>query len=81
MDKSVTAADKLIWGIPSGARLTCKKSLVMEGDGITAFTAGEIYTDVSMHPIAEPAFIRMVDDQGESHQLNGDHVAEYFNRF
>lgn len=80
MDTSVTAADKRIWGIPSGTRLTCTKSLVMEDDGSVAFTTGNSYTVVSMHPIADPAYILLVDDQGESHKLNGDHVAEYFCR-
>lgn len=80
MPATVTEADKLIWGIPSGTLLTCAKSVAMKDDGTIAFTAGKKYAVVSMHPIAEPAFVSLLDDQGVSHKMTGDHVAEYFNR-
>lgn len=80
MDRSVTDADKRIWDIPSGTLLTCAKSLVMECNGLVAFTVGKTYEVVSMHPIAEPAFIRMLNDHSESHRLDGADVAEYFGR-
>lgn len=80
MPHTVSAEDKLIWSIPSGATLTCEKSLVMTDGGDIAFTAGKRYKVESMHPIAEPAFVMLVNDQGEPHKLAGGDVDEFFDR-
>jgi hypothetical protein len=75
---NVTAADKRVWGTSSGMQLTCIKHLVMTDSGEQAFTEGKNYKVLSMHPIAVPAYVRVIDDQGDSHTLNGDHLREYF---
>lgn len=72
------ANDRLIWGLGTGSALLASKDLVMEDDQQRAFTAGTTYRVKSMHPIAEPAYVIVVDDQGEDHKLNAEHVREYF---
>lgn len=74
----ISADDKLIWSLNTGTVLKAAKDLVMVDDGGRAFTAGMTYRVKSMHPIAEPAYVVVVDDQGHDHKLNGDHVREYF---
>lgn len=76
----ITDEDKLVWDTPTGAVLVCKKSVVMTDDQVEAFTAGKEYTVDSMHPIAEPAYIRLTNNQGESHMLNGEHIRQFFRR-
>lgn len=76
----ITADDQLIWRIPTGTRLTCTKSVVMTEDQTEAFTAGQVYVVESMHPIAEPAYLRLTNNQGESHKIAGEHLHQFFNR-
>lgn len=76
----ITADDKLIWDCPTGTTLMCIKSVVMSDDQSVAFTAGQKYVVDSMHPIAEPAYIRLTNDRGEEHKMSGAHVGEYFKR-
>lgn len=75
----ITADDKLIWELSDGARLTCTKSVVMTDDQSEAFTAGQVYVVASIHPIAEPAYVRLTNNQGESHKMNGEHIRQFFN--
>jgi hypothetical protein len=74
----ITADDKLIWDLPTGARLTCIRSVVMADDQIEAFTVGRVYLVASMHPIAEPAYVRLTNNQGESHKMAGEHIRQFF---
>lgn len=76
----ISADDKVIWGMPTGTRLTCVKSVVMTDDQIEAFTAGQVYLVESMHPIAEPAYVRLTNNQGESHKMAGEHIHQFFSR-
>ncbi|POA78683.1 hypothetical protein [Pseudomonas sp. DP16D-R1] len=76
----VSAADKRVWDCSTGTRLRCIKNLLMDDSGEQAFTQGQNYRVESMHPIARPAFVRVIDDQGEPHELDGDHLREYFGR-
>lgn len=78
MTDRISADDKLIWGLPTGWALTALKDLVMEDTQERAFTAGNFYRVKSMHPIAEPAFVVLVDDQGHDHKLHGSHIREFF---
>lgn len=71
--------DKVIWGIPTGTRLTCIRSVVMTDDQTEAFTAGQVYRVQSMHPIADPAYVRLTNNQGESHKMAGEHIRQFFN--
>lgn len=64
-----SADDLLVWSIPSGSVLVCVHDLVMESTGEVAYTAGRRYSVESMHPIADPPFVRTLDDQGQSHAL------------
>lgn len=75
----ITADDKLIWELSNGARLTCTKSVVMTDDQSEAFTAGQVYVVDSIHPIAEPAYVRLTNNQGESHKMAGEHIRQFFN--
>ena len=72
------ADDKLIWSLGTGTPLLATKDLIMEDDHQRAFTAGNTYRVKSMHPIANPAYVVVVDDQGDNHRLNAEHVREYF---
>jgi hypothetical protein len=76
----VSAADKRVWDCSTGTRLKCIKNLVMEESGEQAFNQGQNYRVESMHPIAIPAYVMVIDDQGEVHTLEGDHLREYFGR-
>lgn len=75
----ISADDQLIWDIQIGEKLTCVKSVVMEDDGTEAFTAGRTYVVDSIHPIAEPSFVRLTNNQGESHKMAGEHIRKWFN--
>lgn len=79
-ESEVSEADKRVWATPSGSQLTCIKNLVMDESGEQAFTEGKNYKVSTMHPIAVPAYVRVIDDQGDPHMLNGDHLREYFGR-
>lgn len=76
----ITADDKLIWSLGTGRLLTATKDLVMEDDKERAFTAGKAYRVKSMHPIADPAYVILVDDQGADHKMAGEHIREFFGR-
>lgn len=75
----ITADDKLVWDTPSGMELICTESVVMDGEEI-AFTAGKKYVVNSMHPIAVPAYVRLTNDQGETHSMSGEHLRRFFKR-
>lgn len=76
----ITPADKIVWSAPSGSSLTCVKNLDIDNIGEPAFTQGEKYKVESMHPIAVPAYVRVIDDQGSIRQLEGGHLQEFFGR-
>lgn len=73
----ITPEDKLIWDTPTNTVLTCLESVVMDGEEV-AFTAGRKYAVKSMHPIAVPAYVRLTNDQGETHSMNGEHLRRFF---
>lgn len=77
---TVTEDDKTVWDTPSGYVLTCNKTLCMEETQVQVFTEGKRYRVESMHPIAIPAYVKVIDDQGELHMLDGSHLREWFNR-
>lgn len=74
----ITADDKMIWGLPTGTRLICTAPVVMDHDQTEAFTAGKVYVVESMHPIAVPAYVRLTNNQGESHKMCGEHIRQHF---
>jgi len=78
MNGHISADDRLVWSLASGTVLKAAKDLVMEDTHERSFTAGKQYRVKSMHPISEPAFLVMVDDQGHDHKMNGAHVREFF---
>lgn len=75
-----SADDELVWSFTSGSTLTASRDLVMEDSGERAFTAGQSYRVDSMHPLANPAFVRVKDDQGVPHKLHAEHLRAYFVR-
>lgn len=74
----ITADDKLIWSLGTGRLMKATKDLVMEDTYERSFTAGKTYRVKSMHPIAEPAYVVLVDDQGHDHKMAGEHIREFF---
>lgn len=81
-NETVTRDDKLVWDTPSGATLwaTETKHMAGEEDGPPVFTKGRCYQVKSMHPVATPAFIRVIDDHGSEHTLLGEHIRAWFSR-
>ena len=76
----VDADDRLVWSIPSGSILACAHDLVMEGTGEVAYTAGRSYKVESMHPVADPPFVKTLDNQGQSHALRAGDLRDYFGK-
>ena len=74
----ISAADKLIWSLATDMRLRATKDLLMEDDKERAFSSGKNYRVKSMHPIAEPAYVILINDQGEDHKMTGEHIREFF---
>lgn len=72
--------DKLIWGTPVGTLLLCLRDLVMDATNEVAFRAGHAYRVTSMHPIAEPPFVKLMDEQGQIHRLEAQDIREFFGR-
>ena len=72
------ADDALVWAIPSGALLNCTRNLAMEGSGEVAFTTGRSYRVQSMHPIAQPPFVKVINDQGQPHHLEAGDLRQFF---
>lgn len=70
--------DELVWSLQRGATLQCSRDLVMEGTGEVAFSAGRTYRVESMHPIADPPFVKTIDNQGELHRLGADDLRHFF---
>jgi hypothetical protein len=77
---STAADDTLVWSISSGASLACTRDLVMEGSAEVAFTAGRSYRVESMHPIADPPFVKTTNDQGQPHRLEAGDLRQFFGR-
>ena len=75
-----SADDELVWSLSTGSILTCKRDVVMEGTGEVAYTAGQCYRVESMHPVADPPFVRTLDDQGQPHALRAADLRDYFGR-
>ena len=74
----ISTDDKLIWSLTTGMLLAATKDLVMEDNKERAFTSGKRYRVKSMHPIADPSYVILVDDQGEDHKMTGEHIREFF---
>lgn len=72
--------DELIWSLGSGSRITATKDLIMVDTDERAFTAGITYTVSTMHPIAEPAYVVVIDDQRQAHRLEAADIREFFDR-
>lgn len=72
------ADDELIWSLGSGSRITATKDLIMTDTDERAFTAGMTYTISTMHPIAQPAYVVVMDDLRQAHRLEAADIREYF---
>ena len=79
---TISRDDLLVWDTPTGATLFATRTLHMEGmkSGEIAFTEGRGYRVTSMHPIALPAFVKVIDDRGSEHELEGKHIRAWFSR-
>lgn len=76
----VSANDRLVWDTHTGTLLVAKESVHMEDTGEKVFTAGTVYRVQSMHPIATPTFVILLNDQGQPHQMRGEHLRQWFKR-
>lgn len=52
--------------------------MIMESNGDIAFEAGQLYRVSSMHPLADPPYIKVIDEQGCGHRLEANDVRNYF---
>lgn len=77
---TITADDQLVWDTPTGTVLLCVEAVVMTDDHEVAFTKGNRYVVKSMHPIAEPAYVRLINDHGQNHKMCGEHLRRFFAR-
>jgi hypothetical protein len=83
MSAAATADMRAVWDTPAGSVLVAKTTLYMEGDAEdrpAVITAGKAYRVTSMHPIADPPFVKLIDDHGTEHTFHGDHLRAWFNR-
>lgn len=84
MSRSVIggADDRLVWDTPTGALLRATQDLHMEGDPSQPriFTGGQVYRVESMHPIADPPFVRLRNDLGDIHEMEAEHLRKWFER-
>lgn len=80
MNATISRVDKLVWSLKAGAVLTARQTLRMEdnADGAPVFVEGNTYSVRSVHPIATPAFVTVLDEHGEKHTLMGNHVRDWF---
>lgn len=76
------ADDRLVWDLPAGTRLRAFQDLHMEEDPSQprVFTADKVYVVDSMHPIANPPFVRIRNDFGEVHQMHAVALRRWFRR-
>lgn len=73
--------DRLIWDLDAGAVLKAKQDIRMEDPPREqAFTEGREYPVVSMHPIADPPFVQLHNDQGRLHRMHAEHIRKWFER-
>lgn len=70
--------DQLVWSLHTGRKITASRDLLMEGSGERTFTNGKTYVIESMHPIVEPPFVRVRNDQGDIHALTAEDLRNYF---
>ena len=77
---AVTDEDHFIWGMPSGTPLVCIDDMLEDGVGDRLFTAGGHYSVTSMHPIAVPAYVQVVNDLGVPLVLDGKQLKKHFER-
>lgn len=75
-----------VWDCSSGTKLRCMQDVHMERDerygfgGEKVFTAGQCYEVQSMHPVADPPFVQLLNDQGEPHLMEDADLRAYFSR-
>lgn len=72
------ADDELVWALTAGVKLKAIQDVVMEGTGEVAFLVDKEYVISSMHPLAHPPFVRVQDEQGQSHILEPDDLRSFF---
>lgn len=77
---AVTEEDQFIWGMPTGTPLVCIHDMLEDGIGDRLFTAGGRYSVTSMHPIAVPAYVQVVNDFGVPLVLDGKELKKHFER-
>ena len=63
---------------PAGITVTCITKVVMTYDDSEAFTAGRDYVIASNHAGADPAHVRMINNQGKAHRMGLDHLCRHF---
>lgn len=77
---AVTEEDQFIWGMPSDTPLVCIHDMLEDEIGERLFTAGGHYSVTSMHPIAVPAYVQVVNDFGVPLVLDGKQLKKHFER-
>jgi len=53
----------------------------MEDSGEQVFTEGKLYPVISMHPLADPPFVKVRDDSGKENFIQPDFLQNFECRF
>lgn len=73
--------DQLVWSMTAGTKLRAVQDVVMEDPaGVRAFTGGLTYSVETMHPVANPPFVTLRNDQHQQHRMNAEHLKKWFCR-
>lgn len=66
-----------IWALSAGDVLVANRCLHMEESGLRVFTAGKRYPVLSMHPLADPPFVKVRDDSGHENIIQADFLPNF----
>lgn len=66
-----------IWALETGDVLIARRNLHMEGSGEQIFTEGKRYPVNSMHPLADPPFVKVRDDSGNENMIQPDFLKNF----
>ncbi|HEB56636.1 MAG TPA: hypothetical protein ENI98_10095 [Gammaproteobacteria bacterium] len=74
------AGDRTIWDLPADSKIKPIRDLHEELDPTLPcwFTAGQEYVVESMHPIADPPFVKVRINDGGITRLNAEHIKADF---
>jgi hypothetical protein len=74
------ATDRAVWDLEPGSILVATQTLHQDHDPAEPrrFTAGQGYAVKSVHPLADPPAVKVINDQGQDNWLTGEHILAWF---